>query len=143
MGYAIDPLQARRSALTAALLLGGVWAAIHIVPDLQAGHTWRWIAGQRSFSVALRVLVVWLYNNTGKSVHVPILFHALDNVSVYSLFPHDGGGHYAPAVTAVLTTITAAFVTFLWGRRTLSRFRFARAVVTPLHTATGARHRDG
>lgn len=125
-GYAIDPLQARRSALTAAMIVGVVWAAVHIVPDIQAHQTWAWIAGQRCFSVALRVLIVWLYNNTGKSLFAAILVHAMDNVSVYSLFPNNGGSYYNPAITAALTAMAAVIVTFLWGPKTLARFRFAR-----------------
>lgn len=123
-GYATDPLQERLGALGAALLLGLVWAAFHVVPDVQAGQTWSWIAGQRGYSVALRVLIVWIYNNTGRSVPAAVLFHAMDNVSVYVLFPDDGDGHYEPAVTAALTAAAAAIVTVLWGARTLDRFRY-------------------
>jgi len=108
------------------LIVGVVWAAMHIVPDVQAHQTSAWIAGQRSFSVALRVLIVWVYNNTGRSVLAAVLFHATDNVSVFSIFPDDGDSHYDPAVTAVLTAITAVIVAVLWGARTLARFRYTR-----------------
>jgi uncharacterized protein len=83
-GYAIDPLQARWGALGASLIVGSAWAAVHVVPDLQGHHAWAWMAGQRCFSVVLRVLIVWLYNNTGKSVFAAILFHDMDNVSVFT-----------------------------------------------------------
>lgn len=125
-GYAIDPLQMRWNALGAALIVGIAWAAMHVVPDIQGGHTWAWIAGQRGFSVALRVLIVWLYNNTGKSVFAAILFHDMDNVSVFALFPNDGDSHYIPAITAALTAIAALVVAFFWGSKTLARFKFAR-----------------
>jgi len=126
MGYAIEPLQARWGALGGALILGAVWALNHVIPDLQGHHPWTWIAGQRLFTVALRVLIVWAYNNTGETVLVAVLFHTMDNVSVFSLFPDNGGGHYVPAVTAALTALTAVILTILWGPRTLARFRFAR-----------------
>lgn len=126
MGYAIDPLQARWNALGASVILGLVWSAIHIVPDIQAHHTWSWIAGQRIFTAALRILIVWLYNNNGRAVFAAVLFHTMDNVSVFSLFPNDGGSYYIPAITAALTIITAVIVTFLWGPKTLARFRFAQ-----------------
>lgn len=123
-GYATDPLQEKRSALEAALLLGLVWAGIHVVPDLQSGHSWKWIAGQRTYTIALRVLIVWLYNNTGRTLAAPVLFHAMDNVSVFGAFPGTKG--YEPAITATMTGLVAATITWLWGPRTLGGFRTAR-----------------
>ena len=125
MGYAIEPLQAKWGALHGALILGAVWALIHVIPDLQGHHPWAWIVGQRLFTVALRVLIVWIYKNTGGAVLAAVLLHTLDNVSVFSLFPDNGGGHYVPAITAALTALAAVVVTILWGSRTLARFRFA------------------
>ncbi len=130
-GYATDPLQARWGAFGASLIVGVVWVTFHIVPDLQGGHTWAWIAGQRGFSVALRVLIIWLYNNAGKSLFAAILVHDMDNVSVFSLFPNDGGSHYVPAITAALTAIAAALVTILWGPKALARFRCADPATPP------------
>ena len=119
-------MQARRSALGAALILGVVWSAVHIVPDIQNHQAWGWIAGQRLFTVALRILIVWLYNNTTQSVIAAIIAHAMDNVSVFALFPNNGDGHYIPAITAAITAVVAIIVTWLWGAKTLARFRFAR-----------------
>ena len=124
MGYAIDPMQDRWSALQTGIILGLVWSIWHIVPDIQAHQPWAFIAGQRFYSVLLRILIVWLYNNTGKSVFAAILFHDMDNVSVYSLFPNYGS-HYNPAITGVITAIVAVIVTFLWGSKTLARYRYA------------------
>jgi hypothetical protein len=56
------------------------------------------------YAVALRILIVWLYNNTGKSAY---------------------GSYYDPAVTGAIAVIAAAIVTFLWGSRTLARYRYA------------------
>jgi len=67
MGYAADPLQERRSALETALILGGVWAGWHSIPWLLL-NTPAWAAGQAVSTVALRVIIVWLYNNTHGSV---------------------------------------------------------------------------
>lgn len=124
MGYAVDPVQDRWSALTTGIILGLVWGLFHVVPDIQANHDLTWIAWQRGvYDVGLRILIVWLYNNTGKSVFAAIVVHDLDNVSA-SLFPNDGS-HYDPAVTGTITAITAAIVTFLWGSKTLARYRYA------------------
>jgi membrane protease YdiL (CAAX protease family)/general stress protein 26 len=121
-GYAVDPMQARWSSLTAGIILGLVWGALHVVPDLQADRSLEWIAWQRGvYDVGLRILLVWLYNNTGKGVLAAVLAHDTDNVSV-SLFPNDGS-HYDPAVTGTITAVIAAIVTLLWGATTLARYR--------------------
>lgn len=125
MGYAADPLQGRRSALETGLILGLVWSMWHVVPDIQAGQDWAFIAGQRTFSVLLRVLIVWIYNNTGRSLFAAVLLHTMDNVSVYSLFPDSD--QYVPAVTAAVTVVVVMVVTALWGPRTLARYRFGQA----------------
>lgn len=123
-GYAIDPLQVRWDALPASLMMGGVWAIWHAVPYLQTHNGPAWIVWQSIGTVGVRVILVWLYNNTGKSVLVTILFHDMLNVSEF-LFPNYGS-HYDPAVTGILIIITAVIVTFFWGSKTLARFRYAR-----------------
>lgn len=75
-------------------------------------------------TVVARILIVWLYNNTGKSVLAAILFHAMINVSV-SVFPKNGS-LYDPALAGALTAITAVIVTFFWGAKTLARYRYGR-----------------
>lgn len=124
MGYAVDPLQERRGALTAAILLGVVWELWHLIPHLQQGLAADWIAWQSLYSIGLRVLIVWVYNNTGRSVFAAILVHTMDNVS-WSLFPNFGS-HYDPLFTAVVTWVTTAAVVLLWGAQTLARFRYGR-----------------
>lgn len=118
-GYAVESLSPTHGALVTALMVGVVWAAVHVIPDLQAGHDWGWIVSQRLHTVALRVLIVWLYNNTGRTLASPVLFHASDNVSVFGLFP--GGDGYEPFITAALTVAAAALVAARYGPRALSR----------------------
>jgi hypothetical protein len=67
-------------------------------------------------------VIVWIYNNAGKSVFAAILVHDMDDVS-WSLFPNDGS-HYDPAVTGVITAVIAVIVTYLWGARTLAHYRY-------------------
>src|SRR5690606_29957594 len=123
MGYATDPLQARWGALGAAIILGLVWAAFHLVADLQGGHSLDWIAWHRSGAVALRVLIAWAYSNTGRSVLAAALLHTSDNVGWQLM--EINGGLYDPVITTPLTAIAAATVTLLWGPATLARFRRA------------------
>jgi hypothetical protein len=71
-----------------------------------------------------RILIVWLYNNTGESVFAAVVFHATNNLSSF-LFPNYGS-HYDPFIACIIIAGAAAIVTFLWGSTTLARFRYAR-----------------
>ncbi len=88
-GYVIDPLQDRFGALWGALLLGAVWAVWHYVPLLEAHRSLEFIAWWSLGTVAVRVIIVWLYNNTGRSVFVVALFHTMMNLT-WQLFPING-----------------------------------------------------
>lgn len=121
-GYATDPLQDRWSALTTGIILGLVTALWHFVPLIQMGRTPIWIAWWSLGSISIRVLTVWLYNNTGRSLFAGIVFHAMNNLS-FALFPNYGS-HWDPAVAGVITAIVAVIVAFLWGSRTLARYRY-------------------
>ncbi len=122
-GYVIDPMQDRWGALRAGILLGLVWAAWHIVPLVQAHRSPAWIAWWCLSTVATRVLIVWLYNNTGKSVFATALFHTMSNLS-WQLFPIHGS-YYDPRVTGLIVAFAAAIVTVVWGPRTLARYKNA------------------
>jgi uncharacterized protein len=123
MGYAVDPLQYRWSALTTSIILGLVTAIWHFVPLIQMGRALTWIAWWSLSAVSIRILTVWLYNNTGRSLFAAIVFHAMNNLSV-AMFPKHGS-HWDPAVAGPITAIAALIVTFLWGSRTLARYRYA------------------
>jgi hypothetical protein len=127
-GYALDPLQARSSALGASLLLGTIWAAFHLVPHVQGHRSPEWIAWWALATVALRVLYTWLYNNTGGSVFATALFHATGNVAQIGPFLHFGPDGYpldAQRIAALLLVAVAIVVTVAWGPRTLARSRNA------------------
>jgi membrane protease YdiL (CAAX protease family) len=118
-GYALDPLQQRFDALGAALLIGGVWAVWHYVPLLQVPRSPVFIAWWSLGTVAARVIIVWLYNNTGGSVFIAALFHSMMNLT-WQVFPINGS-YYDPRVTGMITAIVAAVVVMVWGPRTLTR----------------------
>jgi CAAX protease family protein len=119
-GYAIDPLQERFGALGGALLLGGVWAIWHYIPLLEAHRSLAFIVWWSLGTVAARVIMVWLYNNTSKSVFVAALFHTMINLT-WQLFPINGS-YFDPRVTGPLTAIVAIGVVIVWGPRTLGRY---------------------
>ena len=62
---------------------------------------------------------MWLFENTGKSVFVAVLFHAMINVS-WVLFPNSGS-YYDPFVRFVILTLAVGMILFLWGPATLAR----------------------
>lgn len=128
MGYAAHPLQERWSAFTTGLILGSVWAIWHVIPELQANPP-AWVVGQFFSTIGWRLLIVWLSNNTGKSVLAAILFHDMVNVSEFS-FPNFGS-HYDPAISGAITAVIAVIVTFFWGPKTLAHFRYAVRDTSP------------
>jgi membrane protease YdiL (CAAX protease family) len=125
MGYAFGPMQERSNAFSAAILLGVVWAVWHLIPVIQEGRSAMWIAWWALATVAQRVIIVWLYNNTGKSVFVAAFYHAMMNVT-WQLFPINGS-FYDPRITGLIVAVTALFVIVVWDPRTLTQYRFARS----------------
>ena len=118
-GYATDPLQEHFGALRASLLIGVVWAVWHFIPLLQAQRSAEFIAWWSLGTLANRVLIVWLYTNTGRSVFVAAIFHAMINLT-WQLFPVSGS-FYDPRVTGSIAAILAVGVVLVWGPRTLAR----------------------
>ena len=90
----LDPLQSRFGALPAALIIGVIWAAWHVIPLTQVHQSMSWVLGQCLSTVAFRVVLVWLYNNTGRSVFAVSVCHATFNLA-WQLFPNRGS-HYDP-----------------------------------------------
>lgn len=118
-GYVIDPMQNQWGALPASIVVGLGWAVFHYVALLEAHRSPEWIAWWSLWTVALRVIIVWLYNNTGKSVFAAALFHTTINVT-WQLFPIQGS-FFDPRITGAITAFVAAVVIIVWGPRTLVR----------------------
>jgi uncharacterized protein len=126
MGYAADPLEKKWNALTTSIMIGLPWAIWHYPSIIQQGHNLIWIAWGTLGTVAVRVLIVWIYNNTGRSLFACILFHTLLNVG-RTQFPKDETHNPLvdfPDVHYSIIAIIAVIVLFLWGSKTLSRFRY-------------------
>jgi membrane protease YdiL (CAAX protease family) len=110
-GYALPLLQRDRPALSAALLLGLVWAAWHL-PELLSDPT-----GQRPplpfllMVLAQSVLLAWLYNSSRGSVPICMIFHAAFNTSGALVFPALLGRDYLTLWwTVALLHVLAALV---------------------------------
>jgi membrane protease YdiL (CAAX protease family) len=126
-GYALDPLQDRHSALVSGLVLGLVWAGYHIPGFVISGYyPAGWIAWHALYTVATRVLFVWVYNNSGKSLFSMALCHWTFGL-FWSFWPQDNlqkaVPFYRPPITALAAVVYVLVVVYLWGPKTLARFR--------------------
>ena len=115
-GYALDPLQARFGALNAALVIGAVWAVWHYIPLLQAHRALDWMAWWTLATIARRVIMVWLYNNAGRSVFAVALFHATGNLVELGAL-----AWYDPRVSGLTLAAVALALVIFSGPRTLIR----------------------
>ena len=126
MGYAIDPVQARWSAFKASLIMGLPWAVWHYPSIIKQGHDLIWIAWGTLGTVAVRILIIWIYNNTKKSLFACILFHTIFNVGRI-LFPKDQSHNPLvdyPDIHYSIIAIVAIIIVFFWGSKTLAHYRF-------------------
>lgn len=112
--YATDPLQARWGATGTGVFLGICWAVWHLVPLLQVGHGFGWIAGWFLGTVAARMIIVGVHNRTDRGVLAPILLHAMLNVSAALTPAYDNP--VIPIGIGLLTLMPAVVMTAA-GRR--------------------------
>lgn len=128
-GYLIDPMQERWSALKSGILLGIVWAVLHFPIHFINGYSFEWILWHGLYTVAARVLMVWIYNNAGKSMFAMALTHWTFGL-FWSLWPvenlHRVVSFYDPSIMAITAIFFAVIVTLLWGPKTLAQYRYAR-----------------
>lgn len=115
MGYAYEPLERRWGDLGAALLIGLIWTIWHLIPFLQVERSLSWIAWQSLYLMGSRVLLVWVFKKTGRSVFAAAVFHATGNLS-WQLFPVQGS-HYDPRVVGMITAAIAIVVVLVSSSR--------------------------
>ena len=127
MGYAFEEMQTRDNALRAALVLGMIWAFWHVpffvfmMPDPIV------LTAQFFTLIGIRVLMAWIFNNTGKSVFAVILFHAVDNTALVTFPDIKAITPWGSAIFCGLIMIAAFVVNLFWGSQSLARYRFAVA----------------
>lgn len=125
--YATDRLQQRFGAAATAVVIGVPWALWHLPSMIQLGQSPVLIAWGLAATVALRVLSIWIYNNSGRSAFAVILSHAVFNTT-RSGFP-GGRSAFEAADGAVAYSIIIAAATIVvagWGAQTL-KGRHARS----------------
>jgi membrane protease YdiL (CAAX protease family) len=87
-GYALDRLQARFNALNSSVILGLMWGLWHFPYMFTQGeevvyqNPWGFMVS----IILLTILFTWLYNNTGGSILVALIFHTMFNYSA-QMFP--------------------------------------------------------
>jgi membrane protease YdiL (CAAX protease family) len=118
MGYAFEPMRNRWGLIKSTLLLGLIWGLWHIPLYIFAFPNPGLMIAQLLGIIALRVLQVWLYSNTGNSVFIVILFHAIYNVCM-TVIPVNFVGN------TIIFSIGAALILYFWSRN-------QKAAVTPI-----------
>jgi membrane protease YdiL (CAAX protease family) len=117
-GFAVPALRRRHGVVTTGLIVGTVWSAWHILPNVWAASA---AAGELALPVyfagiaagvfvgyltAFRVLMVWVYERT-RSLFVAMLMHVSLTASLLTLNPLALAG-------ANLTLFSYALATVLW-----------------------------
>jgi len=123
-GYAYAGVKNGRSALAAALILGAAWGLWHVIPFIEMGRSVDWTLWQCLGAIAMRIIIVWLFENAGQSVFVAVLFHTMINSpwGVFTAFER----YFDPFVMLVILALVAVIVVALWGPSTLAHFRPAQ-----------------
>jgi membrane protease YdiL (CAAX protease family) len=119
-GFALDPLQERTTALAASIVLGSIWALWHLPLFFIEGTTQAAIPMYQFFlqTIVLSIFYTWLYNNTGGSVLIAILFHAVSNITaaVVPFWTIDLGRW----INFGILVVAALIVLSVWGSKELS-----------------------
>jgi uncharacterized protein len=129
-GYVTEPLQEKYGALIASLVIGLVWTVWHYIPLLQAQRSPEFIAWWSLGTLSSRVIIVWLYNRTGRSVFAVAAYHAMENLT-WQLYPLNGS-FYDPRISGMITLLVV-FLLLVFERGTL----LATRKLPPTQTTTG------
>jgi membrane protease YdiL (CAAX protease family) len=129
-GFALPRLQRQTNAFDASILLGLIWGLWHLPLYFVSGTGQSEmladgtspafaIGGFIGWTIGLSVLFTWLFNQTGGSLIVVILFHAAVNVAAFlpSAF---GSGGPTSLLNVLITWIVAIGVVVRFGRARLA-----------------------
>jgi membrane protease YdiL (CAAX protease family) len=115
-GFALPRLQKSRSVISATLILGLLWAGWHLplffFRDTYVSMGWTGFPLFAFTMLFTAMVFTWLYNSTGGSLWIVILFHAIFNWLTAS----DAGGQYAPVLLSVPVVLWALYVARRYGR---------------------------
>ncbi len=131
-GLALPRLQADHSALRASLVIGVLWGFWHL-PLWLTGESYP-ISLYPAFVVtviATSVIYTWMYNGTGGSLLIVVLYHAASNLPLSLLITPLGDAMTRPfLIYAALVVVAAVAVVVATGPEHLSRTH-RRLATTP------------
>ena len=107
-GYASEPLVRRWGPLGGALILGAAWAVFHFVALIEAHRSIEWIAWWTLGALSMRVIMMWIFIGTRRSVFAVALFHAAGNVA-WQVYPVRGS-FFDPRIDSLILTGVALLV---------------------------------
>ncbi len=111
-GFALPVLQGRMSALASSLVLGLAWGAWHLPLIISYSES---VLSYLLLIVANTILITWVFNNTGGSLLLAMLFHASLNVSFWVLEIYQDD-----PVRLILTWVVVFVVVLSYGYKDLS-----------------------
>ena len=124
-GFAIPKMQMKYSALATSIMLGMIWAIWHLLADFWGGysvygalylpHYLLWVVALPAY----RVLMVWVYNNTG-SLLMAQLMHASFTGSQFLLTPSTASladGILWYALFAATLCVAVVVVVSIYGKK--------------------------
>jgi membrane protease YdiL (CAAX protease family) len=122
-GYVLPRLQAKYSALTAALVTGVIWGLWHI-PKFLTHWDWTYFALFMLDTIAKSVLLAWIYNGTRGSLLMVVLAHGIWNTAGIVLptantLSSEGIGAFA--LQTLMEIVVAAVIVARTGAANLSR----------------------
>jgi membrane protease YdiL (CAAX protease family) len=120
-GYALPRLQNRFNALVSSIIIGFMWGLWHL-PYFFIGTEPTYAYGiipQIITAILLSILLTWLFNNTGGSILVSLMFHNMFNLS-NDMFPALKTQLGSPLFIAFFIT-AAVIVVLVWGYKRMVR----------------------
>jgi membrane protease YdiL (CAAX protease family) len=126
-GFALPRLQALQSALGASLVLGVIWGLWHAPKFFLAGQGASALPFFLFFLISIMaqtILMTWVYNNTGGSLLLAVLFHFSSDAVLTFFLPAWVQPSGVPLIFAIMTLLqvgVAVLVVVRYGPARLSR----------------------
>jgi hypothetical protein len=120
-GFALPALQERTDALTASVIIGGVWAGWHLPLFVLVPASYGALSAIPAYVVnivGISVVFTWLYNESGPSILPVMLLHGMNNTVMGTAVSIGGISGAGPtyAIQAAPILVTAGIALVVYGR---------------------------